>query len=81
MTKNEAALGRENVNATSERRPDTAGMVIAAVLLLIALQQLEGHIIAPQVFGHTLRINPLIVIFALLVQRHLVRGLTLGAVK
>jgi predicted PurR-regulated permease PerM len=36
------------------------------VLLLIALQQLEGHVIAPQVFGHTLRINPLIVIFALL---------------
>ena len=36
------------------------------VLLLIALQQFEGHVVAPQVFGHTLRINPLIVIFALL---------------
>jgi predicted PurR-regulated permease PerM len=36
------------------------------VLLLVALQQFEGHIVAPQVFGHTLRINPLIVIFALL---------------
>ena len=36
------------------------------VLLFIALQQLEGHIVAPQVFGHTLRINPLLVIFALL---------------
>ncbi|HEX3518746.1 MAG TPA: AI-2E family transporter [Solirubrobacteraceae bacterium] len=32
----------------------------------IALQQLEGHIVAPQIFGHTLRINPLLVIFALL---------------
>jgi predicted PurR-regulated permease PerM len=32
----------------------------------IALQQLEGHIVAPYVFGHTLRINPLLVIFALL---------------
>ena len=31
-----------------------------------ALQQLEGHIVAPQIFGHTLRINPLLVIFALL---------------
>jgi predicted PurR-regulated permease PerM len=37
------------------------------VLLFIGLQQLEGHVVAPQVFGHTLRINPLLVIFALLV--------------
>jgi predicted PurR-regulated permease PerM len=36
------------------------------VLAFIALQQLEGHIVAPQIFGHTLRINPLLVIFALL---------------
>ena len=36
------------------------------VVLFIALQQVEGHIVAPQVFGHTLRINPLLVIFALL---------------
>lgn len=28
------------------------------VLLFVALQQLEGHVVAPQVFGHTLRINP-----------------------
>ncbi|MDP9384521.1 MAG: AI-2E family transporter, partial [Actinomycetota bacterium] len=31
-----------------------------------ALQQIEGHVVAPQVFGHSLRINPLLVIFALL---------------
>jgi predicted PurR-regulated permease PerM len=36
------------------------------VLLFVALQQLEGHVVAPQVFGRTLRINPLLVIFALL---------------
>ncbi len=36
------------------------------VLLFVGLQQIEGHIVAPQVFGHTLRINPLLVIFALL---------------
>lgn len=36
------------------------------VLLLVVLQQFEGHVVAPQVFGHSLRINPLIVIFALL---------------
>jgi predicted PurR-regulated permease PerM len=36
------------------------------VLLFVGMQQLEGHIVAPQVFGHTLRINPLLVIFALL---------------
>jgi predicted PurR-regulated permease PerM len=35
-------------------------------LAFVALQQLEGHIVAPQIFGHTLRINPLLVIFALL---------------
>ena len=35
-------------------------------LTFIGLQQLEGHIVAPQIFGHTLRINPLLVIFALL---------------
>ena len=26
----------------------------------------EGHVVAPQIFGHTLRINPLLVILALL---------------
>lgn len=36
-------------------------------LLFLALQQVEGHVVAPQIFGHTLRINPLLVIFALLV--------------
>jgi predicted PurR-regulated permease PerM len=36
-------------------------------LLFLGLQQLEGHVVAPQVFGITLRINPLLVIFALLV--------------
>jgi len=43
-------------------------------ILFIGLQQLEGHVVAPQVFGHTLRINPLLVIFALLL------GLTLYGV-
>lgn len=35
-------------------------------LLFIGIQQLEGHVVAPQIFGHTLRINPLLVIFGLL---------------
>ncbi len=35
-------------------------------LLFVGLQQFEGHIVAPQIFGRTLRINPLLVIFALL---------------
>jgi predicted PurR-regulated permease PerM len=39
-------------------------------LLFVGLQQLEGHVVAPQVFGHTLRINPLLVIFALLLGLH-----------
>jgi predicted PurR-regulated permease PerM len=36
------------------------------IVLFTALQQIEGHIVAPNVFGHALRINPLLVIFALL---------------
>lgn len=39
---------------------------IWVALLFLALQQLEGHVVAPQVFGHSLRINPLLIIFALL---------------
>src|ERR1044072_1418494 len=42
---------------------------IDAVWLIIAftiLQQLEGHVVAPNVFGQALRINPLLVIFDLL---------------
>jgi predicted PurR-regulated permease PerM len=35
-------------------------------LLFLGIQQLEGHVVAPQVFGHSLRINPLLIIFALL---------------
>jgi predicted PurR-regulated permease PerM len=41
------------------------------VLLFVALQQLEGHVVAPLVFGRVLRINPLLVIFALLFGGHL----------
>ena len=37
------------------------------ILALVALQQLEGHVVAPQVFGRTLRINPLLVLAALLI--------------
>jgi predicted PurR-regulated permease PerM len=35
-------------------------------LLFLGLQQIEGHIVAPQIFGHALALNPLLVIFALL---------------
>jgi len=35
------------------------------VILFVGIQQLEGHVVAPQIFGHALRINPLLVIFAL----------------
>jgi predicted PurR-regulated permease PerM len=40
-------------------------------LAFTALQQLEGHVVAPNVFGQALRINPLLVIFALLFGGHL----------
>jgi predicted PurR-regulated permease PerM len=35
-------------------------------LLFVGIQQLEGHVVAPLIFGHALRINPILVIFALL---------------
>jgi predicted PurR-regulated permease PerM len=35
-------------------------------IMFIVIQQLEGHIVAPQLFGHALRINPVLVILALL---------------
>jgi predicted PurR-regulated permease PerM len=43
---------------------------LSAVWLLIGfigLQQLEGHVISPQVFGHALRINPIVIIVSLLI--------------
>lgn len=46
-----------------------SGNSIDAVWLAIAftgLQQIEGHVVAPTVFSQALRINPLLVIFALL---------------
>jgi predicted PurR-regulated permease PerM len=36
------------------------------VILFVGIQQLEGHVVAPQIFSHALRINPLLVILALL---------------
>ena len=37
------------------------------ILLFVGLQQLEGHFVAPQVFRISLRINPILVILALLI--------------
>ena len=37
------------------------------LILFIAMQQLEGHVVAPQVFRFSLRINPILVILALLI--------------
>jgi predicted PurR-regulated permease PerM len=37
------------------------------ILLFVALQQLEGHVVAPQVFRISLRINPIIIILSLLI--------------
>jgi predicted PurR-regulated permease PerM len=45
---------------------DTPLDAVWLVILFVVLQQLEGHIVVPQVFGQALRINPLLVIFALL---------------
>jgi predicted PurR-regulated permease PerM len=37
------------------------------ILLFVALQQLEGHFVAPQVFRISLRINPILIILGLLI--------------
>jgi predicted PurR-regulated permease PerM len=37
------------------------------ILLFVALQQLEGHFVAPQVFRLSLRINPILIILSLLI--------------
>jgi hypothetical protein len=37
------------------------------IIAFIGLQQIEGHVVAPNVFAQALRINPLLVIFALLI--------------
>ena len=37
------------------------------IIAFIALQQLEGHVVAPQVFRISLRINPILIILALLI--------------
>ena len=37
------------------------------LLLFVGLQQLEGHFVAPQVFRISLRINPILIILALLI--------------
>jgi predicted PurR-regulated permease PerM len=37
------------------------------IILFVALQQIEGHIVAPQVFRISLRINPILIILSLLI--------------
>ena len=37
------------------------------ILLFVILQQLEGHVVAPQVFRISLRINPILIILSLLI--------------
>ena len=51
---------------SSSRRSSDPLTAVWVGLGFLALQQLEGHVVAPQVFGRTLRLNPLIVLFALL---------------
>ena len=45
---------------------DNAIDAVWLTIMFTVLQQIEGHIVAPTVFSQALRINPLLVIFALL---------------
>jgi predicted PurR-regulated permease PerM len=40
--------------------------VLWVAILFLAIHQLEGHVVAPNVMGSALRLNPLLVIFGLL---------------
>ncbi len=46
---------------------DNAIDALWLTIMFTVLQQLEGHVVAPAVFSQALRINPLLVIFALLI--------------
>jgi len=46
---------------------DNPGDAVWLGIMFTVLQQLEGHVVAPTVFSQALRINPLLVIFALLI--------------
>lgn len=50
------------IAALSDNPLDAVWLIVAFALL----QQIEGHIVAPNVFGSALQLNPLLVIFALL---------------
>jgi len=50
------------IAALSDNPLDAVWLIIA----FIALQQVEGHVVAPNVFGSALQLNPLLVIFGLL---------------
>ena len=41
-------------------------VAVWVVILFIVIQQLEGHIVVPNVMGNALRLHPLLVIFGLL---------------
>jgi len=43
------------------------GLALKTVIVYVVVQQLEGHLIAPQVWGRTLGLHPLLVIFVLLI--------------
>jgi predicted PurR-regulated permease PerM len=50
------------IAALSDNPLDAVWLIIA----FVALQQVEGHVVAPNVFGSALQLNPLLVIFGLL---------------
>ena len=45
----------------------STGMVIKVAIIIIVLQFLEGNVISPIIMGKTLKLHPLVIIFALLV--------------
>ncbi len=45
----------------------STGMVIKVAIIIVVLQFLEGNVISPIIMGQTLKLHPLIIIFALLV--------------
>jgi putative heme transporter len=46
---------------------DGVGKAVLVVVVMTIIQQIDSHVLSPIVVGHTVRVHPLVVLFALLI--------------
>jgi predicted PurR-regulated permease PerM len=46
---------------------DGVGLAVLVVVVMTAIQQVDSHVLSPIVVGHTVRVHPMVVLFALLI--------------